>query len=230
MCGRYAFYGPEEYWSQAFGIDDWPEFADNYNIAPSLDVPVIRQSPAGERVAGLLRWGLVPNWSRDAAIGVKLNNARGESLTGKPSFRDAYERRRCLIPASGFYEWHTDGKTKQPHYIRHKGGTPLALGGLWESWRTPEGGLLRSFCVITTGPNAVMQPIHERMPVIIGAADWARWLDPRQGSAQVADLVAPCDPDWIEAWPVSRRVSQAASAGPELIQPLAGDVPVTNNP
>ena len=225
MCGRYALYGPEELWSQTFSIDDWPEFVDNYNIAPSLEVPVIRQSPAGARVAGLLRWGLVPNWSRDPAIGAKLNNARGESLPDKPSFRDAWQRRRCLIPAAGFYEWHADGKRKQPYYITRRDRAPLAMGGLWESWRTPQGGLLRSFCVITTGPNAVMQPIHDRMPVIIGAHDWARWLDPKQGAAHVADLVAPCDPALIEAWPVDRRVSQAASAGPELIQPLAGVEP-----
>lgn len=230
MCGRYALFGPEESWKRFFGIDDWPQFGDNYNIAPSLEVPVVRQSPAGERVAGLLRWGLVPNWSRDPAVGARLNNARGESLRDKPSFRDAWERRRCLVPASGFYEWHADGRIRQPYYISSRAGEPLALGGLWESWRTPEGGLLRSFCVITTGPNAVMRPIHERMPVIVGARDWARWLDPGTGSVGVADLVEPCDPDWLAAWPVDRGVSRGASAGPGLIQPLADMEPASITP
>ena len=220
MCGRYALYGPEAIWQEHFGIDDWPAFAGNYNIAPSLDVPVIRCSPAGQHVAGLLRWGLVPNWSRDPAIGAKLNNARGESLREKPSFRDAFERRRCLIPASGFYEWQTEGSRKQPYYIHHRSNEPLAMAGLWESWKTPEGGLLRSFCVITTGPNAVMQPIHDRMPVLIGQQDWARWLDPKARADQVAGLVAPCAAALIEAWPVDRRVGRATSEGAALIEPL----------
>lgn len=220
MCGRYALYGPEALWQAYFGIGDWPEFADNYNIAPSLDVPVIRCSPAGEHVAGRLRWGLVPNWSRDPAIGAKLNNARGESLREKPSFRDAFERRRCLVPASGFYEWRTEGRLKQPYYIHHRSDEPLAMAGLWESWKTPEGGLLRSFCVITTGPNAVMQPIHDRMPVLIGRQDWARWLDPKARADQVAELVAPCAAGLIEAWPVDRRVGRATSEGAGLIAPI----------
>lgn len=220
MCGRYALYGPEALWQEYFGIDDWPEFTDNYNIAPSLDVPVIRCSPAGQHVAGLLRWGLVPHWSRDPAIGAKLNNARGESLREKPSFRDAFERRRCLIPASGFYEWHTEGRLKQPYYIHHRSDEPLAMAGLWESWRTPEGGLLRSFCVITTGPNAVMQSIHDRMPVLIGRQEWARWLDPKAPADRVSALIAPCAAELIEAWPVDRQVGRATSEGSGLIVPI----------
>jgi putative SOS response-associated peptidase YedK len=164
---------------------------------------------------------LIPHWAKDPAIGSKLNNARGETVTGKPSFRDAFKRRRCLVPACGFYEWKTEGKLKQPWFIRFKSGEPLAMGGLWESWRDPAGAIVRTFCVITTTPNEVMQPIHDRMPVLIRREDFARWLDPAiDGARELNDLIAPFRPDDMEAWPVSRKVSSPASDGPELIEPL----------
>ncbi|HEY6896296.1 MAG TPA: SOS response-associated peptidase [Rhodocyclaceae bacterium] len=221
MCGRYALHGPQTQLQEYFSTQAWPDFPDRYNITPTLLVPVIRQSPEGQRVAHLLRWGLVPNWSKDPSIGQKLNNARGETVAEKPSFRDAFTRRRCIVPASGFYEWKTEGRHKQPYYIRFKSGEPLAMAGLWESWRDPEGQIVRTFCVITTGPNEVMQPIHERMPVLLRPGDFAAWLDPAVDAAHsLGALIAPFAAEGMEAWPVSRQVSNAREEGPDLIRPL----------
>lgn len=223
MCGRYVLQAPLDELIAYFDLDGAPglgsaELAPRYNIPPGTDIPVIRRSPEGQRVLHLLRWGLVPNWAGDAAIGAKLNNARGETVADKPSFREAFRRRRCLIPASGFYEWQTIGQTKQPFYFSAIDGAPLALGGLWESWRTPAGDILRTTCVITTGPNAVMAPVHDRMPVIVPREHWADWL---AGPADaIADLVAPCPDDWLQTWPVDRRVSRTAEDDPGLIAPL----------
>jgi putative SOS response-associated peptidase YedK len=222
MCGRYALYGPISRNRDHFQVDDWPDFPDRYNIAPSLSVPVIRQAPDGRRVADLLRWGLIPNWAKDPSIGAKLNNARSESVAEKPSFRSAYRRRRCIVPASGFYEWQAvPGQTwKQPWYIHLKADEPMAMGGLWESWTDPASGeILRTFCVITTAANEIMAPIHDRMPVILRPADWVAWLAPGSAMEQVAPLVVPAPADSMEAWAVSRKVSSAREEGPELIEP-----------
>lgn len=177
MCGRFALKAPPSKLITHFGLDECAEFGPRYNIPPGTDTPVIRQSPDGKRVLQLLRWGLIPHWAKDPLIGNKLNNARGESLADKPSFSDAFRRRRCLIPASGFFEWKTDGKVKTPYYFQLKSAEPLALGGLWESWTSPEGEIVRTFCVITTKANELMTPIHERMPVIIHPKNFGKWLD-----------------------------------------------------
>ena len=205
-----------------FGLAKGVDFSPHYNIAPSASVPVIRQTPEGERVADLLRWGLIPHWAKDPSIGNKLNNARSESVTEKPSVRNAYKRRRCLVPASGYYEWQeVPGERKQPWYIRLKSGEPLAMGGLWESWTSPEGEIVRTFCVMTTGPNEIMKSIHDRMPVIIAARDWATWLDTqREGDNSMSIFLAPFAADAMEAWPVSRKVSSAREEGAELIEHL----------
>jgi putative SOS response-associated peptidase YedK len=218
MCGRYVLYGPTTRLEEHFEVN-WPEFTDRYNIAPTSQVPVIRQSPEGQRVAHLLKWGLIPHWSKDPTIGAKLNNARAETVADKPSFRSAYRKRRCLIPAQGYYEWQeVPGEKKQPWYIRLKADEPMAMGGLWESWTAPDGDIVRSFCVVTTSPNAVMQPIHDRMPVIIGKGDWQRWLNPAE--SDVGNLLDPFDADAMQAWKVSRQVSRAAEEGPELIMAI----------
>lgn len=216
MCGRYALYGPSSRLKEHFGTDDWPDWADRYNMAPSLDVPVVRRAPDRQRVAHLLRWGLVPHWAKDTSIGARLNNARAETVAGKPSFRNAFARRRCLIPACGYYEWQAvPGERKQPWYITLQGDAPMAMGGLWESWMAPDGSVLRTCCVITTGPNEIMAPIHDRMPVIVEPAHWARWLAP--DSVDVGDLLAPLDAGRMQARRVSRAVSNARNEGPELI-------------
>jgi len=223
MCGRYALYGPHSRYRDHFQVDDWPDFPDRYNIAPSLSVPVIRQAPNGRRVADLLRWGLIPNWAKDPAIGAKLNNARGESVTEKPSFRSAYRRRRCIVPASGFYEWQeVPGERKQPWFIHLKADEPMAMGGLWESWTDPASGeVLRTFCVITTAANELMAPIQDRMPVILRPADWAVWLAPGTAIEQIAPLVIPAPAESMEAWRVSRKVSSAREDEPGLVEMAA---------
>lgn len=217
MCGRFALaFSPADLIAP-FALDEWADFDPRWNIAPGADIPVVRRSPEGRRVLHLLRWGLVPHWSKDAAIGAKLNNARGETVAEKPSFRDAFQRRRCLIPASGFFEWRAGGGVRQPYYISDASGEPLALGGLWESWRAPDGSILRTVCIVTTGPNGVMAPIHDRMPVIVAPADRQAWLEAPADEA--AHLVAPAPDEGLRAWPVNRRVNRAIDDDPGLIEP-----------
>lgn len=219
MCGRYALYGPSSRYQEHFHVDTWPDFPDRYNISPSAWVPVIRQAPNGERVADLLRWGLVPNWAKDQSIGAKLNNARGETVAEKPSFRTAYRKRRCIVPAMGFYEWQeVSGQKKQPWFIHLKAELPMAMGGLWESWTDKETGeITRTFCIITTTPNAVMASIHDRMPVILPPDCWDAWLSPVSELLQINPLIVPADPARMEAWPVSRKVSSGREEGANLI-------------
>ena len=186
MCGRFALKALPAELIQLFGLAECVDFLPNSNIAPGTDIPVIRYSPEGKRVLHLLKWGLVPRWAKDPSIGNKLINARSESLAEKPSFRDAYQKRRCLIPADGFYEWKTEGKTKQAYYFSLKSGEPVALAGLWEAWRAPDGNILRTVCIITTEANEVMRPIHDRMPVIVKREDWDEWLT---GSVENAEML-----------------------------------------
>jgi len=216
MCGRFALKAPPAELVSHFGLDECADCRPRYNIPPGTDIPVIRQSPEGKRVLHLLHWGLVPHWSKDASIGTRLNNARGESVAEKPSFREAYKRRRCLVPASGFYEWKTEGKIKQPYYISLKSGKPMAMAGLWESWTAPDGNILRSVCIVTTGPNDVMKPIHDRMPVIIGSDHWQDWL--AKPVEQIEILVAPYPAEEMQAWQVSKRVSKTGNDDAELVE------------
>lgn len=235
MCGRYVVaYDPETLVS-GFSVVRVPTFPKRWNVAPQSAVPVVHETREGERVATLMRWGLVPHWARDATIGHKLNNARSEGAADKPSFRQALRRRRCLLPASGFYEWQAPppgapkSARKQPWYISPAPGAPgpglLALAGLFEAWRPNEGAeWLLTCCVLTTAPNGVMAPIHDRMPVLLAPGDWARWLDRgQQDAAAVSDLLRPCPDAWLQAWPVSRAVSPGSAEGPELVRPLADD-------
>jgi putative SOS response-associated peptidase YedK len=216
MCGRFVLKAPPSELVTRFGLDECADFGPRYNIPPGTDIPVIRQSPEGKRVLHLLRWGLVPHWAKDPGIGTKLNNARGESVAEKPSFRDAFKRRRCLVPANGFYEWKPEGKIKQPYYISPKDGQPMAMGGLWESWKTPDGSLLRTVCIVTVGPNAVMELIHDRMPVIVPPERWQDWL--AAPVEEIQSLVVPCEAEVLQAWPVSRRVSKTAEDDAGLIE------------
>jgi putative SOS response-associated peptidase YedK len=217
MCGRYVLKTKPEDLIRIFSLDECANLKPRYNIPPGTDVSCIRQSPEGKRVLHQLRWGLVPHWAKDPSIGSKLNNARGETVAEKPSYREAFKRRRCLIPADGFYEWQTEGKAKQPYFISFKSGEPFAMAGLWESWTDPDGKILRTCCVITTAPNDVMVPIHDRMPVIIAPEDWPRWLS---GPAEdVQALIRPYQPEAMTAWPVGRRVNKSAENDAALTEP-----------
>jgi putative SOS response-associated peptidase YedK len=216
MCGRFVLKATPAELVTRFGLDESVDLKPRYNIPPGTEIAAIRLSPEGKRVLHQLNWGLVPHWAKDSGIGSKLNNARGKSVAEKPSFREAFKRRRCLIPADGFYEWKAEGKLKQPYYISLP--EPFVMAGLWESWKAPDGSLLRTCCVITTGPNAVMEPIHDRMPVIIAPEDWGRWLSAPVD--QVAELVRPYPEDGMLAWPVSRRVSKTVDDDAGLIETI----------
>lgn len=166
-----------------------------------------------------MRWGLVPHWSKDPGIGAKLANARGESVAEKPSFRDAFKRRRCLIPVSGFYEWKTEGKIKQPYYFSLESGEQMTVGGIWESWTAPDGTVLRTVCIVTTAANDLMAPIHERMPVIISPEDSQNWL--AAPVEAIGGLLEPHRASDLQTWPVSRRMSRTGEEGAELLEVLA---------
>jgi len=217
MCGRYALKSLPEEIGQYFGLDTWDDFKPRFNIPPTVKVPTIRQHPNGKRVLNLLRWGLVPFWAKDPSIGNKLNNARGETVAEKPSFRSAFKARRCLVPASGFYEWKTEDKIKQPYYISLQSGDPMAFAGIWESWTSKESGeILESVCVVTTGPNEIMAPIHDRMPVIVSPDHWKDWMT--GPVEEVKELIASYPASQMQAWPVSRRVSKSGEEGADLIE------------
>lgn len=218
MCGRYVLKQTPAKLKEYFSLDEVADFGPHYNIPPGTDIPVIRQSPEGKRVLHLLRWGLVPHWAKDPTIGAKLSNARGETIAEKPSFRDAFKRRRCLVPADGFYEWKTEGRIKQPYYFSMKSGEPFALGGVWESWRAPDGSLLRTCCLITTGPNEIMRPVHDRMPVIVAPDDYEEWLTGDPGEAQT--LIRPYISEDMKTWAVDRRVSRSGEEGADLVLPV----------
>ena len=176
MCGRFALSAPAAKLIEFFELDECADFLINLNIAPGTDIPVIRQSPEGKRVLHLLNWGLLPHWVKEPQSASRPINARVETLSEKPYFRDAYRKRRCLIPADGFYEWMREGKKKLPLYFSLATHELMAMAGLWESWKAPDGSVRRTVCLITTEANDVMKPVHDRMPVFIAPPDWRAWL------------------------------------------------------
>lgn len=223
MCGRYVVAFSPETLVSGFSVLRVPPFPKRWNVAPQSPVPVVYETRDGERVAALMRWGLLPSWAKDPALGHKLNNARSDGVFDKPSFRQAARRRRCLLPASGFYEWQATPGGKQPWYFSAPDGSPLAMAGLFEAWRaTPEAEWLLSCCIVTTEANALMAPVHDRMPVLIPQAQWSHWLarDEQEPSA-IAPLLAPAPVEALRAWPVSRAVNRASAEGEALIAPLA---------
>jgi putative SOS response-associated peptidase YedK len=224
VCGRYVVaYDPETLVS-GFSVLRVPPFPKRWNVAPTTEVPVVYENKAGERVAELMRWGLVPSWARDASGGARLNNARSDGVFDKPSFRQAIRRRRCLLPASGFYEWQPVGKVKQPWYCSAADGSLLAMAGLFEAWRpAPDADWLLTCCVITTASNALMAPIHDRMPVLIARAQWATWLAREvQAPEAIAPLLVTPPAEGLRVWPVSRAVSRSSAEGPMLVEPIPG--------
>ena len=219
MCGRFALTRSPEELTRVFGLAECPDLAPRANIAPASDIAVVGRSPVGDPVLHLLRWGLVPHWRQDPTDGPRPINARSETVLTKPAFREAFRQRRCLIPADGFYEWQAQRGTKQPFFFSDPGGEVLALGGLWEWWRVPDGGLLRTCCILTTAANARVAPVHERMPLILAPGSWATWLAGPVAAAQA--LLVPAPPEALRCWPVSHRVNRVAEEGAGLMAPVA---------
>jgi putative SOS response-associated peptidase YedK len=220
MCGRFAFYSPAEAAAALFGISASFDIEPRYNIAPTQYVAAIRNGADEEREVVMLRWGLVPFWAKDPSIGNRMINARAETVAEKPSYRNAYNHRRCLVLADGFYEWRREGNSKTPYFISLASGEPFALAGLWEKWTDKNSGeSLQTMALITADANEFMTPLHHRMPVVLEAGTAKDWL---AGSRDLLDDVAAITPP-LRAWPVDRRVNNARNEGDELIQP-AGDV------
>lgn len=219
MCARFQFAPPED-WVEEFGLTDAPEVAPRYNIAPTQDVLAVRRRSTGDRQARLFRWGLVPHWADDPAVGNRLINARAESVATRPAFRDPFLQRRCLVPAQGFYEWKKFGRAREPWLIRLKGGTTFAFAGLWERWSRGEGQAIESCALITTSANGLVAPIHGRMPVLIDRASYDLWLDPRASEDDLRALLAPFSAEVMEAFPVSPRVNGTDVDDADLARPV----------
>jgi putative SOS response-associated peptidase YedK len=207
--------------AELLGLPIPPPLAPRYNIAPSQLVACVRRNPETTKREWVeLQWGLVPSWAKDPGIGHKLINARGERVAEKPSFRHAFKLQRCLVLADGFYEWKREGKTKQPYYIRFKDHRPFAFAGLWERWEK-EDLAIESCSLITIGPNAVMEPIHHRMPVILATTQYAEWLDVSlHETERLNTLLRPFPPEEMEAYPVSLMVNNPRNDHPECVMPI----------
>jgi putative SOS response-associated peptidase YedK len=221
MCGRFAFYSPAEATAALFGASLEAEPAARFNIAPTQDIAVIRRDEQKGTTLTMVRWGLVPFWAKDPSIGNRMINARAETVAEKPSFRAAYRKRRCLIPADGFYEWHTSDGKKVPWFISLKNAQTFAFAGLWESWLDKESGeVLETAAIITTEANEFMRRLHHRMPVIMESGETDAWLGGDDNALAHAATNAPA----CQAWPVDRRVNNARNEGQDLIEPAGGVV------
>jgi len=236
MCGRYSLTTPVEGVRQVFGFLERPNLAARYNIAPTQEVPAVRLEPAEAGGATgphlvMLRWGLIPVWAKDKAIGSRMINARAETVAEKPSFRAAFAKRRCLIVADGFYEWRKDAGAKQPYRAAMADGRPFAFAGLWEHWTDPSDGTRVESCtIVTTEANELLKPIHPRMPVIVDPADFEAWLDVTAGPDGARALLRPYPAGLMKVYPVSPRVNSVANDDAALIEPLTATGEPTDQP
>lgn len=222
MCGRYSLTLPPDAVRRLFGYLARPNMAPRANIAPTQPVAAVRRDADGTPEFACLRWGLIPSWAKDAAIGNRLINARAESVAEKPAFRAAFRARRCLIAADGFYEWRKEGGRRQPYRILRRDAAPFGFAGLWERWHDPATGeVIESCTIITTDANNALRQIHPRMPVILDPAAFAAWLDPAADPRAAQALLAPAPDDLLRAYPVSTRVNSPRNEGLDLVEPLA---------
>jgi putative SOS response-associated peptidase YedK len=225
MCGRFALIDSGEALAETFELSQAPPVAPRYNIAPTQPVAAVRMTPhrgqdAQQRELALLHWGLIPSWAKDPTMGSRLINARSETAAEKPSFRTAYKYRRCLVPASGFYEWQKVNGRKQPTFIHLQQEGPFAIAGLWEYWQGADGSEIESVTLLTTRANELVQPIHDRMPVIIAPADYALWLDTAaQHPSEVRHLLRPYPAEEMAAYAVSTVVNNPRNEGKACIVP-----------
>jgi putative SOS response-associated peptidase YedK len=223
VCGRFLQLSSRDELARLLDLDpaEVPELFPRYNVAPTQPVATARLADDGRRSFAELRWGLIPSWARDAKIAHSLINARAETVAEKPAFRAAFKARRCLVPATGFYEWAaTGGKHKQPYHFRMKDGRPFALAGLWERWHG-EDEAVETCAILTTEANAVVRPVHDRMPVVVAPGDFAAWLDPRTPSVDLHGLLRPYAEAEMTSVPVGRYVNSPRNEGPQCLAPAA---------
>lgn len=229
MCGRYTLTSSGEQVATLFDLMELPDLQARYNMAPTQDAPVVRMlEPGGPRTLSHLRWGLVPYWADDPAIGNRMINARSESVAEKPAYRTSFKKKRCLVVTDGFYEWKKMGKAKQPYLIRRRDRQPFAFAGLWSSWKNPANPArpLETFTILTTDANGTLRELHDRMPVILERADFGLWLDPAVGEAdRLQSLLVPAADDLLETFPVSRSVNSPAHDAADCIEPLVDHAP-----
>jgi len=221
MCGRYALKASLPEIARILGAETAMSDAPRYNIAPTQDVPVCRTRDAQARDLVPMRWGLVPAWSKDPANAYRMINARAETVAEKPAFRSAFRRRRCLVPADGYYEWQRARPRKQPYFIHMKDGRPFCFAGLWETWRPEEGEPLHSCAIITTEANEIGKRVHDRMPVILEPGDYDRWLDPRAEAGALVPLLRPFPDEAMSLYPVSTLVNNPRNDDERCLEPLA---------
>lgn len=223
MCGRYTLTQTEQI-PDVFEVDE-VRLPPRYNIAPSQTVPAVTLADHDTRQLGLYRWGLIPYWAKDEKIGFKMINARSETVASKSAFRNAFQKRRCLLPTDGYYEWRKQSDGKQPFLFRRKDRRLMAFAGLWERWRAPDGHQVLSCTIITTGPNPLSGQVHDRMPVILPHEEHGHWLDPEARSKELQALLVPYPAEEMEAVAVSREVNSPHNQRPEIIEEVAVENP-----
>jgi putative SOS response-associated peptidase YedK len=222
MCGRYRLSRRAQYLRDHYGVDDEVEWAPRYNIAPTQQVAGVRQHPNElKRTFTTLRWGLIPHWASDPNMGAKMINARAETAAEKPAFAEPLRKRRCLIPADGFYEWQRRNGSKQPYCFTMIDDAPFSFAGLWDGWSGPDGQWIRTCSILTTTPNALLADVHDRMPVILAPDAYDLWLDPGFSNlAGLAELMKPYDARGMRRFPVSTRVNTVTNEDEGVCEPL----------
>jgi putative SOS response-associated peptidase YedK len=218
MCGRFTIFIPLEQLDKLINIFDLPTLPPSYNVCPGQKIAAIRCIDDKYRL-DYLHWGLIPSWAKDKSISHKLINARAETITEKPSFRNAFHSRRCLIPANGFYDWCEINGIRTPHYFHLKDNQPMMFAGLWDHWKSPEGEIIESCTIITTPANTLVQNIHDRMPAILQPAEYEPWLSPDSRQPELVQLLQPYPPSLMTYYPVSTLVNSPRNNSADLIKP-----------
>jgi putative SOS response-associated peptidase YedK len=224
MCGRFTLIAPGEAIAELFQLAETPSIAPRYNIAPTQPIAAVRLSPkTGTRELTHFHWGLIPRWAKDTKIGARMINARSETAAEKPSFKYAMIYRRCLVPADGFYEWQKLNGRKQPVRIQMADGRPFAIAGLWEQWISSDGSEIESCTLLTTEPNNLLRPVHNRMPVLLDPSHFDRWLDTKSHQVEdVQELLRAFPEEMMSFYPVSTHVNNPRNDDPQCIEPLVG--------
>jgi putative SOS response-associated peptidase YedK len=225
MCGRYSLATPAEQVAEHFGLAEVPALSPRYNIAPAQSVSIVRRPEQGEApILEFRRWGLIPAWAKDPGIGSRTINARVETAAEKPAFRAAFRRRRCLVPADGFYEWKPHPKRRRPHHVRLASGELFGMAGLFESWKSPEGEIIETCTLLTTAAHPLLSPLHDRMPILVDSSRYRSWLDPElQDPDSILSLTRSSLSDRLVFHPVDLRVNDPRNDDPACIEPVEPD-------